>query len=167
MGSQDIAVYLEEQYPEQPSLFPPRTRALQAAFYDEVSEALLVPMFVSLLYQHLEKCVPGDKAYFRTSREAIFGCTFEEIAPKGGDVEKKLAEIETVLEKAAGWIDVGAGSFVGGEEPLNADLNLAAMLLWARTVGGEDHAVTKTILLAGGGRWARYIASLEPWSTLH
>lgn len=167
MGSQEIAAYLEEQYPEQRSLFPPRTRALQAAFYDEISESLIVPIFTSLLYQHLDKCAPGDKEYFRISREAIFGCAFEDISPKGEDVEAKLEQIETILSKAAGWIDAGAGMFLGGDEPLNADFNLVAMLLWARMVGGEDHAVTSTILRADGGRWARYIAAFESWSTLH
>ena len=167
MGSQEIAAYLEEQYPEQRALFPPRTRALQAAFYDEVSEALLVPIFTSLLYQHLEKCAPQDKEYFRTSREAIFGCAFDDISPKGGAAQAKLAEIETILGKAAVWIDAGAGPFVGGNEPLNADLNLVAMLLWARFVGGEQHTVTKTIWGTDGGRWAKYIASFDSLAVLH
>ncbi|KZV76818.1 hypothetical protein PENSPDRAFT_548908, partial [Peniophora sp. CONT] len=166
MGSQEIAAYLEDQYPDQPALFPPRTRALQAAFYDGVSESLIVPIFTSLLYKHLEKCASGDKEYFRTSREAIFGCAFDDILPKGEVAEAKLVEIETVLGKAAGWIDAGAGVFIGGDEPLNADFNLVAMLLWAKMVGGKDHAVTRTILRANGGRWARYISAFDSWATL-
>lgn len=167
MGSQEIASYLEEQYPEQPALFPARTRALQAAFYDEVSEQLIAPIFTSLLYRHLEKCAPRDKEYFRTSREAIFGCLFDDIAPRGVDVEAKLVEIETVLGKAARWIDMGAGVFLGGDAPLNADFNLVAMLIWARAVGGEEHAVTRTIMRADGSRWSRYIAAFDFWASLH
>ncbi|VDC01029.1 unnamed protein product, partial [Peniophora sp. CBMAI 1063] len=168
MGSQEIATYLEEQYPEQPSLFPPRTRALQAAFYDEVSESLIVPIFTSLLYRHLEKCATRDKEYFRSSREAIFGCSFEDIAPKGEDALKtRLAEIEVVLGKAARWIDMGPGIFVGGEGPLNADFNLVAMFLWAKMVGGDEHPVTRDILRADGGRWVRYIEAFDAWTALH
>ncbi|KZV76804.1 hypothetical protein PENSPDRAFT_747366 [Peniophora sp. CONT] len=166
MGSQDIAKYLEEQYPNSPAVLPAGTRALQAAFYNEISEALIVPVFTSLVYKHLEKTQDVDRDYFYKSREAIFGIKFDDIAPKGEQVQAALDAITSILGRAAGYITEGGGRFVGESRPVNADVNLVAMLIWATTVG-EGTAVAKTILEADGGRWTEYIKSFEKWRVFH
>ena len=166
MGSQDIAKYLEEQYPDAPAVLPAGTRALQAAFYNEISEALIVPVFTSLVYKHLEKMQEVDRDYFYKTREAIFGVEFDQIAPKGEQVQATLQSITGILDRASHYIAEGGGNFVGDSRPLNADVNLVAMLVWATTVG-KDTAVAKTVLEANGGRWAEYIKSFEKWMVFH
>ncbi|VDB92333.1 unnamed protein product [Peniophora sp. CBMAI 1063] len=166
MGSQAIARYLEDQYPDSPAVLPAGTRALQAAFYNEISEALIVPIFTSLVGKHLEKTQDVDRDYFRKSREIIFGCTFDEIAPKGEKVQAALDQITSILGRAASYISEGRGRFVGENRPLNADVNLVAMLIWATTVG-EGTAVAKTVLEADGGRWAEYMQAFEKWKSFH
>lgn len=166
MGSQDIAKYLEEQYPSSSAVLPAGTRALQAAFYNEISEVLIAPVFTSLVYKHLEKTQEVDRGYFYKSREAIFGVKFDEIAPKGEQVQAALDSITSILGRAAEYISEGGGRFVGEDRPLNADVNLVAMLVWATTVG-EGTAVAKAVLEADGGRWAEYIKSFEKWTAFH
>ena len=160
----NIADYLDKTYPDTPALFPPGTRGLHAAFFPAFHAAVGMPIVrLSVLPTFLYL---GDKSleYFRRTREAWFGKKLEEICPKGEVHEKTWKELEAGLTKVAIWFD--AEPFLGGCGPCNADFILASRLLWARTVWGEESNDWQRMKELDGGRWSRYLQSLDEFITV-
>ncbi len=77
-----IAQYLEESYPQYPSLFGGEVGKSLSRFITDWVEAELNPEIVRLIitdiYSHLHE---KDKDYFRQTREKAFGATLEVIPP--------------------------------------------------------------------------------------
>jgi len=75
--SWDIACYLDDAYPDRPSLFGGAIGRAEARFFNEWSPALQGPilrMVVKDIHDHIE---PADRPYFRQSREQRMGKTLE------------------------------------------------------------------------------------------
>src|SRR5258707_1259418 len=74
-----IADYLEERYPDRPSLFGGDTGRALARFVQNWTETVLQPGLIRLvlldIYRHIG---PADQAYFRSDREKRFGTMLEE-----------------------------------------------------------------------------------------
>ncbi len=124
-----IAVYLENTFPDTPSLFGgPAGMALSkfhAAYGDTISGNVV--RFVLLdIYEHLH---PDDKAYFRQSREERFGMTLEQVvADRDAQLpafKASLQPLRTVLKNQP---------YLGGESPLYADYAIFGVFQWARTI---------------------------------
>ncbi|RVU15051.1 glutathione S-transferase family protein [Methylobacterium oryzihabitans] len=127
-----IAAYLEEAYPDRPSLFGgPGGQALTRfveAWTDGVLHPALVPLLLADIHDHLR---PEDQDYFRQSREARFGKPLEAVCP---DREAQLATFRRTLSPLRHTLK--SQPFLGGEAPLYADYAVAGAFLWARTVSG-------------------------------
>jgi glutathione S-transferase len=165
--SQEIVAYLERQYPTRPTLFPPGTRALQAAFVGgdqsiirriaDSSRPLIMPTI-------LKSATEPGQAYARKAYgaflEQMMALTEEFLQEKADDILKALGEVD-------GWMGAGA-VFLTGETPSNADVWLAATLVSIRNALGEEHEFWKRIAAANGGRWARYMAAFDAqnWFTV-
>jgi glutathione S-transferase len=125
-----IAQYLEEAYPDRPSLFGgPGGEALSRfvqSWCGAVVHAGLIGMILLDIYEHL---TPKDQAYFRTSREQRFGRTLEDVqAGREGRIEgfrKSLQPLRMTL---------GEAPFLGGEQPLYADYLVFGAFQWARVI---------------------------------
>jgi glutathione S-transferase len=130
----DIAVYLEDTYPDRPSLFGGEggkalSRTIEG-FAQFGVQAALRRIVVKDIHDRL---APVDQAYFRQSRETNFGQTLEEIeASSGTELEAfaaRLAPIRHTL-KFQPWL--------GGEAPLFADYILFGAFQWARVVSPKQ-----------------------------
>src|SRR4051812_18492162 len=91
-----IAQYLDDTYPDRPTLFAgDRGRAL-ARFYnqwtDSALHAAIAPIVVGDILKHLD---PQDQSYFRQTRESRLGTTLESLA-EGRDTY--LRALRRVLE---------------------------------------------------------------------
>ncbi len=91
-----IADYLEEHYPDRPTLFGgPAGRSL-ARFVQNWTETVLQTGLVGLvvldIYRHIRA---EDRAYFRSSREERFGRTLEEVVE---DREARLPAFRASLD---------------------------------------------------------------------
>ena len=127
-----IAAYLEETYPDRPSLFGGDGGQAMARFVEAWSQSTLHPALnIIALHEIADRLAPEDQAYFRPSREARLGQTFDQVA------ERRQAEIEgfsarltplRVMLKSQPWI--------GGSSPLFADYIVFGALQWARVVSG-------------------------------
>ncbi len=125
-----IANYLEEVYPERPSLFGGTAgRALTLFVQNWVSEVVhrgVVELAVLDIHDQLGE---RDKTYFRTSRERRFGRTLEEVQQgretRVGNFRKSLEPLRKVL---------AAQPWLSGEEPLYADYVAFGALQWPRIV---------------------------------
>lgn len=125
-----IACYLEETYPDRPSLFGgPAGQSLSRFYVDWADMALhgaLIRLLASDIHAHLHE---KDKGYFRESREKRFGTTLEEFC---SDSTRALQELKRLLAPLRRTLL--SQPYLGGHAPLYADYTVMGALMWARSV---------------------------------
>jgi glutathione S-transferase len=101
--SWDIALYLEEAYPDTPSLFHGNA-GLHKFFYD-YSNDNIIPHVFKLVVLHVASNTGSEKvnAWFRDNREKRFGVTLEQFAGEASQniaaLKKGLLPIHSVLKQ--------------------------------------------------------------------
>ncbi|MBW8300135.1 MAG: glutathione S-transferase family protein [Hydrogenophaga sp.] len=130
-----IALYLEETYPERPSLFRGEGGKAMARFVEGYSQMVLHTAIsrIALLDIH-DMLAPVDKAYFRTNREERFGKPLEQVAP---DRAAEIAAFPAKLEPLRHMLKFQP--FIGGERPLFCDYIPFGALQWLRITTGSIH----------------------------
>lgn len=123
-----IALYLEKAYPERPTLFGGQGGQAHARFIERWSQLTLHPYLgmVALTALHAMQD-DANAAYFRTSREARYGRTLEEVTA-GRDAG--LAGFRAALDPLRSMLSYQP--WIGGEQPLFADYIIFGALQWAR-----------------------------------
>ena len=164
--STKIAEYLDKAYPDAPMLYPSGTRGLQAAFESAFAAAGFSPMFM-LIVNKITFDLPGPSSeYFKRTRTESYG-KLDEIAPEGEKREKFWKEFEAGMATVASWIEAGGSKpFLGGTQPVYADLQIAARLIFARNIMGKNSKDWKRVQAMDGGRWDRYMQRFEKWSAV-
>ncbi len=124
-----IAEYLEEQAP-MPSLFGGSVGRAHAAFINAWADSVMLGGIAPLIIRDLLDAVdPKDRAYFRSSREARFGRTLEQVQENREDrvaaFRASLLPVRLVLRRQA-WL--------GGAGPSYADHIVAGTLMWPHCV---------------------------------
>lgn len=124
----DIALYLEDTYPDRPSLFGGEGGKAAARFVERWSQTVVHSYLggAALLDIHA-RLEPADQAYFRQSREARFGRTLEDVV---AGREEKLATFRRSLEPLRSML--GYQPFIGGDAPLFGDYIVFGAFQWAR-----------------------------------
>lgn len=133
--SYEIAKYLDRAYPDTPSLFKGEggevlTRHIihwsQSQIHSEVIKLCVMDIYNAL--------APEDQAFFRTTREKVFGCSLEEFDTKfvknSNHLSKALMPLEFTLK---------GQPFIGGDTPLFADYVVFGALQWLRTTNGDQY----------------------------
>jgi glutathione S-transferase len=125
-----IANYLEGVYDARPSLFGGGGGRALSFFFNNWVEAELHPVLLPILaldiLNHLD---PGDRNYFRQSRETRFGMTIEALcANRERHVEPFRKLLEPLRRTLAGQ------QFLGGDAPLYPDYIVFGSLQWARSI---------------------------------
>jgi glutathione S-transferase len=120
-----IAEYLEEQVP-QPTLFGGPTGRAHAAFVNAWADAILVGGIARFIVRDLLDVIdPKDRDYFRSSREARFGTSLEDVQKSRDErlasFRDSLLPVRLVLRRQA-WL--------GGAAPSYADHIVAGTLMW-------------------------------------
>ena len=132
--SWQIAEYLEDRYPERPTLFGGAIgRGMAQAFNtwaDRTLLPLLMPVIVADLYERID---PGDDAYFRRQFEGFLKSTLEEARGRRDEFAKRLERHvepwQAVLKRQ---------SFVCGAAPAYGDYILFSLLQWARIASPHE-----------------------------
>jgi glutathione S-transferase len=125
-----IAEYLEDTYPDRPSLFGGATGRAHARFVNAWADGVMLGGIVRLIVRDLLDVVaPQDRTYFRDSREARFGMTLEAVQEgrdaRVEDFRASLLPVRQVL-RSQPWL--------GGQAPSYADYILFGTLQWPRCV---------------------------------
>jgi glutathione S-transferase len=124
-----IANYLEENFPDRPSLFGGEAGRALARFYNEWTAATLHGGIIRLVLADIHAVLgPKDQAYFRQSREARFGTTLEAFV---ADREQRLPEFRKSLGPLRATLQ--AQPFLGGDAPLYPDYIVFGGFQWARS----------------------------------
>jgi glutathione S-transferase len=126
----DIALYLEDAYPDRPTLFAGEGGKALSRMVEGYVQTILQAAIVKIIVKDIHDCLaPADQAYFRTSREQRLGRTLEEIEANHA---VELAAFQPRLEPVRHMLKFQP--FIGGEGPLFADYILFGALQWARVV---------------------------------
>lgn len=129
--SDAIARYLEDSHPEGPSLFGGTGGRMTAEFVRSWTQVTLhaqIARFVLLdIHDHLAD--DAERAYFRRTRERLYGARLEEIV---AGREARIPAFRTSLEPLRVMLRVQ--SFIGGDTPLYPDYMVLGAFQWARTI---------------------------------
>ncbi len=126
-----IACYLEDAYPDMPTLFGAGIGRGEARFINHWADSNVImkgiaPLVVKDILDHVQ---PEDRDYFRRSREARFGDRLEEVQ-RGR--EERLGPFRDSLGPLRATL--AAQPFVCGEAPAYADYIFFGCFMWARCV---------------------------------
>jgi glutathione S-transferase len=125
-----IALYLEEHYPDRPSLFHGSDAMAVTRFVNSWADRVLVPMVATLIlvdiHDHLHD---KDRAYFRASREKAFGKPLEEVM---AERDARVVSFRQTLEPLRATLR--AQPFIAGDAPAYADYIPFGVLQWARAI---------------------------------
>lgn len=127
--SWNIACYLEDSYPDRPSLFGGAVGRGEARFFNEWIFLNSRPLLMSLVKDIFDHAHPDDLEYFRRSREERFGKTLEEIHAQRDlqrpAIEAFLAPLREVLKFQP---------YFCGDTPAYADYIVFGTFQWTRSV---------------------------------
>ncbi|MGJ4953647.1 glutathione S-transferase family protein [Bradyrhizobium sp. HKCCYLS20291] len=125
-----IANYLEDSYPDRPSLFGGAGGRAMARFMNAWGDIAIVGGIFPLIIADIPTNLAAeDAAYFRASREARFGKSLEEIMASRDQAvlgfRKSLEPLRQTLKTQP---------FIGGDAPDYADYIVFGGFQWARVV---------------------------------
>jgi glutathione S-transferase len=125
-----IANYLEDSYPDRPSLFGGEGGRAMGRMMNWWGDITVIggmfPLIVADIPGHLK---PVDAVYFRRTREARFGKPLEEVVA-GRD--KSVEGFRRALEPMR--LTLKTQAYLGGEKPNYADYIVFGGFQWARVV---------------------------------
>ncbi|RTL48327.1 MAG: glutathione S-transferase family protein [Bradyrhizobiaceae bacterium] len=122
-----IANYLEDKYPERPSLFGGeggRAMARMINSWSDVSVGQIAPLIIADIHAGLD---PGDQDYFRRTREKNLGRKLEEAI---ADREQRVEDLRRWLHPLR--MTLRAQPYFGGTSPNYADYIIFGPFQWAR-----------------------------------
>lgn len=123
-----IALYLEDTYPDKPSLFGGKGGAAHAKFIESWSQMTLHPKLAVLAVEEIGQMLDGaDKEYFITGREKMFKKSLAHVSEGKAKVVEAFPELVKPLRHM-----LKTQPFLGGESPLFADYIVFGALQWAR-----------------------------------
>lgn len=131
--SWQIALYLDDAYPDRPALLNSEAERAAARFVNSWCDLSLHPILRPLvLIDVYTLAAQKDQAYFRESREKMLGMPLEDLRADNEKARQALlgviAPVETTLRDS---------EYFGGEHPNYADYILFGSLQWARIVSSE------------------------------
>ena len=162
VDSADIAKYLDETYPESPTLFPAGTDAFQAAALDVISNTIALPVFKIVSLSNCHIFVERSAIYFKKTREVIFGRPLEGIATPA-----LWEELESGLAKLKGWLEKngeGKDRLLMGDIVTFADLQIASILRWTKVA---DVKAWDRLSALHGGKWKEILEQYQEYEQVH
>jgi glutathione S-transferase len=125
-----IACYLDDAYPDRPSLFGGPAARAGTRFLNSWADTVLNPGIVRFVVADIFKVIhPTDRDYFRTSREKRFGMSIEAY---GADRDKHVAAFRQNLAPVR--TALAAQPYLAGERPAYADYIVFGGFQWARCI---------------------------------
>ena len=130
----DIARYLEQAYPDRPTLFAGQGGVALSRLVEGYVQMTLHPALSRIIVKDIHDCLaPEDQAYFRPSRETRLGRALEDI--EAGHAAA-IAAMQPLLDPVRHMLKFQP--FLGGDGPLFADYILFGALQWARVVSPKQ-----------------------------
>jgi glutathione S-transferase len=148
----DIACYLEERFPSNPSLFGGAIGCGMARHINVWSDTQLGSPLRRVIYGDFPAVLDAeDRAYFRTTRARGLGMTLEAAC---ADPEGKLAAFQQACAPLEQTLSVQP--YICGPAPAYADYTVFLIFQWAR-LGSPREVVAKGSAIA---EWRRRMIAL-------
>ena len=129
-----IAEYLEEKYPDRPTLFGGAAGKGLAYTFNTWADRVLLPAMMPVIVADLyERIDPSDEAYFRQLFEGFLGCTLEEQRSRVPKAKERVSKVLEPMQAAT-----KRQRFVCGESPAYGDYILFSIVQWARIASPQD-----------------------------
>jgi glutathione S-transferase len=126
--SWNIACYLEERFPDRPSLFDSEGERAVTRLVNHWADQTLGSAVRRLIAADFVFCLdPEDHAYYRRSRETAFGCTLEEYCADRPRWLGEFAAVTAPLEKT-----LAEQPYIAGSAPGYADYVVFSVFQYAR-----------------------------------
>jgi glutathione S-transferase len=166
-----IACHLEDRFPDRPSLFGGAIGRGVTRLVNDWTDAVLGAAMRRQIYADFILCLdPGDRAYFRRSRETLLGATLESYCAERDRCLPALLDACAPLERT-----LARQPFLAGARPGYADYTVFSVFQWARIGSPRDVLADATemdstrawrsrlVALHGtlGDRFARHPAAVE------
>eukprot|EP01035_Chromulina_nebulosa_P058587 gene58587-80228_t len=124
----NIALYLDEAYPELPTLFGGEGGKALTRFVEAYSQKVVHSAIARIALLDIHALLaPEDQAYFRQTREKLLGKRIEDIV---ADREAEILAFPAKLEPVRHLLR--QQPYLGGDSPLFADYIVFGALQWAR-----------------------------------
>ena len=151
--SWSIACHLESRFSDRPSLFGGTAGRGATRLLNLWSDTVLGRTLRRQIYSDFIWCIdPGDRAYFRRSREAQLGMTLEQYCVDREAVLPDFIEACAPLERT-----LSEQKFVAGETPAYVDYVVFSVFQWAR-IGSPRDILAGTTMDATRAWRARMVA---------
>lgn len=125
-----IALWLEGNYPDAPSLFAGDSSGSLARFHNVWADTVQLPgLFGLIAHDVYEKLAAQDRDYFRTTRERWIGMPLKEF---GAGRDDRLAAFRASMAPVRRTLNVQP--WLGGDAPNYADYAIFGGFQWARCV---------------------------------
>jgi glutathione S-transferase len=148
-----IACHLEDRYSDRPSLFGGTIGRGVTRMVNIWSDGTLAPTLRRQIYADFIWCIdPGDRAYFRSSREAALGATLEDYSADRAQSVLAFIEAAGPLERT-----LSEQPFLAGSAPAYVDYIVFSVFQWAR-IGSPRDVLDDTKLDATRTWRARMVA---------
>lgn len=132
--SWSIACHLEDRFPDRPSLFGGDAGRGAARLVNIWCDSLLGSAMRRQIYSDLIWVIdPGDRAYFRHSREAMLGATLEDYCADRNEALPAFLESCAPLERA-----LLEQPYLAGLAPAYVDYVVFSVFQWARIGSRRD-----------------------------
>jgi glutathione S-transferase len=147
-----IAKYIDENYYQERSLLLGGGTRFVSHWVDSQLQPVLARCLIKDIYDHVD---PEDRDYFRSSREARYGKTIEEMHAERDAEELNLKRTLTVLREL-----LRGQPFVSGKAPAYADYVVFGAFQWARCVSTFKFLDEADPIASWRGRMCRLYGSL-------
>jgi glutathione S-transferase len=132
--SWNIAIYLEDRFPDRPALFGGSAGRAAARFLNHWADTTFHLPLRMMIFPDVIQCLcPEDRDYLVRSREAEFGMTIEQIRSNRGVFQKQFEAACLPLERL-----LCEQEFVGGPSPAYADYIVFSVFLQAHACNSKD-----------------------------
>ncbi|KAJ2912614.1 hypothetical protein MD484_g7806, partial [Candolleomyces efflorescens] len=168
----EIAKYLDEAYPDTPKVLPQDTTDLEGvvAFAGGFIMTWL-PAFMIICRAMLPKLHPTSREFFRKVRakdaQRFYPGyeTLEDIPFSNDDKEAAWKRFkESWIKNLAAHENLAQGKWFLGEGRVGfADFVIGGVLLWFKTMFGEDSEEWKDVAQWEGGKWAIFVEGLKDY----
>jgi glutathione S-transferase len=126
-----IAEYLDDTYPDLPSILGPREGRAHVRFINTWADTMLHPAISRCVLTDIHAVLTEEgKAYFRLTREKAFGRSLEEVVADRDTAG--VAALRAALQPVRALLRLQP--WIGGQDPDYADYIVLGSLQWPRTV---------------------------------
>lgn len=159
-----IAEYLEDTYPDTPSLFPFGARAPVFLLQAYLTSSAMKPFFLITIQDAVHVLNPTSAEFYRRTREEFFMKKLDDLVPEAERKERFAAGKDGMSKLAELLSKNGEDSlYFYGSTASYADLIVISYLMYARAILGDRW---KPMEEWDGGRWKRLLDATKEYQIL-